>query len=82
MGLNKVIENEFTIQKKTEKRSAMYKSIEKRKVKCPLSFFQQVLKENGLLNIDEEEDEEEESEDAKDDKKKEEEKEEDDIQVD
>lgn len=65
-GMNEVVNSQIETIAKGEKRTQMLKDIDKRKVKPPLSYFQEALKEAGLYNdSDDEEEEEEEKDDEK-----------------
>ncbi len=61
-GINEKIQTEIEVVQKSEKREKFLKEINKRKVKIGLSYFQQVLKENGFEYGSDGEDEEEEEE--------------------
>ena len=62
-GQNEVIDGTIECVAKSEKRKNLMDSINKRKVKLPLSYFQEMLKESGLkINVDSDDDEEEEEE--------------------
>jgi hypothetical protein len=62
-GINEKIQTEIDVVQKSEKREKFLNDINKRKVKIGLSYFQQVLKENGFEYGSDGEDEEEEEKD-------------------
>lgn len=63
-GLNEIIRESVECVSNSEKRKKLMDSINKRKEKLPLSYFQQALKEAGF-RINEDSDEEEDDENTK-----------------
>ena len=65
-GQNEVIKENIECIPHSERRKKLMDSINKRKEKLPLSYFQEILKDAGLkINEDSDEDEEEEDETKK-----------------
>ena len=61
-GVDGKVELEVPVVKMSQQRNEALAKIEKRKVKLGLSFFQQALKEAGMLMVNEDDEEEEEEE--------------------
>ena len=64
-GLNEYLDGTIECVKESEKRKKLLESIKKRKVKIPLSYFQEALKEIGIKVNDDSDDSEEENEEEK-----------------
>ena len=78
-GIDGSVESNVKVVKVSEQRNEMLKSIEKRKVKLELSYFQQMLIDAGVMpEVDEDEEEEEEENNEKKEEKNEENKNKDD----
>ena len=72
-GIDGSVESNVKVVKVSEQRNEMLKSIEKRKVKLELSYFQQMLIDAGVMpEVDEDEEEEEEENNEKKEEKNEE----------